>query len=181
MHCRYRTPLSLALLTILSLNATAQLNADSVKAEIVKDWQRAKAYTAEYLNTMPADKYSFRASDSIRNFAQQMLHLAQANTFLISNGTGVQKNFGGGTLDQRTSAQSKDSVLYFVNASYDHAIDAISKMDVSRFGEKVKFRDFEFSRLSWINKAFEHQTHHRGQTTIYIRMAGIKPPNERLF
>nr|WP_324497299.1 DinB family protein [Haliscomenobacter sp.] len=30
-------------------------------------------------------------------------------------------------------------------------------------------------------KAFEYQTHHRGQTTIYIRLLGIKPPNEKLF
>ncbi|HET9745897.1 MAG TPA: DinB family protein [Chitinophagaceae bacterium] len=32
-----------------------------------------------------------------------------------------------------------------------------------------------------MNKAFEHQNHHRGQTTIYIRAQGIKPPEERLF
>ena len=49
-----------------------------IKTQLVKDWERAKAYTADYLNTMPADKYSFRATDSIRSFAQQMLHLAQA-------------------------------------------------------------------------------------------------------
>jgi len=32
-----------------------------------------------------------------------------------------------------------------------------------------------------MNKIFEHQTHHRGQTTIYIRLQNITPPNERLF
>jgi uncharacterized damage-inducible protein DinB len=32
-----------------------------------------------------------------------------------------------------------------------------------------------------ITKAFEHQTHHRGQTTVYIRLAGAKPPQEKLF
>jgi uncharacterized damage-inducible protein DinB len=30
-------------------------------------------------------------------------------------------------------------------------------------------------------KTFEHQTHHRGQTTIYIRLLGIRPPQEKLF
>ena len=165
----------------ISVSASAQYNLDTLKFDIVKDWQRAKAYTTEYLNTMPADKYSFRATDSVRSFAQQMLHLAQANTFFISNGTGVQKALSSGNLEQRASAQTKDSVVYYVNASYDHAIDAIQKMDAAKLGEKVKFRDFEFSRLTWINKAFEHQTHHRGQTTIYIRLAGVRPPNERLF
>jgi len=30
-------------------------------------------------------------------------------------------------------------------------------------------------------KTFEHQTHHRGQATIYIRLQGIRPPQEQLF
>jgi uncharacterized damage-inducible protein DinB len=37
------------------------------------------------------------------------------------------------------------------------------------------------TRYAWLLAAFEHQTHHRGQTTIYIRLQGIRPPNERLF
>ncbi|MDZ4709681.1 MAG: DinB family protein [Saprospiraceae bacterium] len=36
-------------------------------------------------------------------------------------------------------------------------------------------------KISWINKAFEHQTHHRGQCVIYLRLPGIEPPHELLF
>jgi uncharacterized damage-inducible protein DinB len=32
-----------------------------------------------------------------------------------------------------------------------------------------------------LSKGFEHQTHHRGQTTIYLRLKGVKPPQEKLF
>ena len=62
---------------------------NDVQAQMVKDWERAKAYTIDYLNTMPAEKYSFKAVDSIRSFAQQMLHLAGANFFLMYSGTGI--------------------------------------------------------------------------------------------
>jgi uncharacterized damage-inducible protein DinB len=70
-----------------------------------------------------------------------------------------------------------------VITSYDYALDAIKNMDASKMAEKYKHprRNLEETRLAWLLKAFEHQTHHRGQTTIYIRLAGIKPPNERLF
>jgi hypothetical protein len=54
---------------------------------MVKEWERSKAYTIDYLNTMPANKYSFKAVDSIRSFAQQMLHLAGANVFFMSLAT----------------------------------------------------------------------------------------------
>lgn len=48
--------------------------------------------------------------------------------------------------------------------------------------ETVKlFGHFEMSRTAALYKGFEHQTHHRGQTTVYIRLAGSKPPQEKLF
>jgi uncharacterized damage-inducible protein DinB len=156
------------------------INADELKTQMIADWQRAKAYTNEYLGSMPADKYSYRAHDSVRSFAQQMLHLAQANLFFLGTATGTSQSFGR-NLEQSRSALSADSVKYFVNTSYDNVIDGITRLDANRLGEKVSMRNMEGSRLTWLSKAFEHQTHHRGQTTIYIRLLGIKPPPERLF
>ena len=154
---------------------------ETIKQQLIKDWERAKAYTKEYLDAMPKDKYGFRAQDSIRTFAQQMLHLAQANMSLSANGSGKDRIWVGRILEQATSAQSADSVNYFVMASYDFAIDGIKNMDIAKFEEKNKRGNFDETRLAWLLKAFEHQTHHRGQTTIYIRLSGIKPPNEKLF
>ena len=169
---------SAVLLTFLSVNG--QLG-ETVKAQLIKDWERAKAYTKEYLDAMPKDKYGFRAQDSIRTFAQQMLHLAAANMGLSSNGTGKERIWVGRNLEQIQTAQAADSVNYFVMASYDFAIEGIKSMDVSKLEEKNKRGNFDETRYAWLLKAFEHQTHHRGQTTIYIRLLGIKPPNEKLF
>uniref|UniRef100_UPI001953FD2E hypothetical protein n=1 Tax=Proteus mirabilis TaxID=584 RepID=UPI001953FD2E len=58
-------------LLLASLAANAQFN-ETVKTQLVKDWERAKAYTKEYLDAMPKDQYGFKAQDSIRSFAQQM-------------------------------------------------------------------------------------------------------------
>ena len=162
------------------LSSYAQLG-ETVKAQLVKDWERAKAYTKEYLDAMPKDKYSFRAQDSVRTFAQQMLHLAQANMGLSANGTGKERIWQGRLLENSTTAQSADSVNYYVMASYDFAIEGIKSMDISKLEEKNKRGNFDETRYAWLLKAFEHQTHHRGQTTIYIRLLGIKPPNEKLF
>ena len=162
-------------------SAYSQFN-ETVKAQFVKDWERGKAYTLEYLDVMPKDKYGFKAQDSIRSFSQQMLHLAHDIIIMISYGTGKQRIWDSQNIEARISAQSADSVRYFITASYDYAIDAIKNMDASKLEEKYKTRrNFEETRFAWLLKAFEHQTHHRGQTTIYIRLLGIKPPNEKLF
>jgi len=158
----------------------AQFN-ESVKTQLVKEWQRAKVYTLEYLDAMPKDKYGFKAQDSIRSFAQQMLHLAQDIVIMVSLGTGKDRIWQGQILEQRLSAQAADSVKYFVIAGYDYGINAIQNMDASKFEEKVRQRNVEETRFAWLLKAFEHQTHHRGQTTIYIRLQGIRPPQEKLF
>jgi hypothetical protein len=165
-----------------ALQASAQApTGEEIKTMMIKEWERAKAYTIDYLNTMPANKYSFKANDSIRSFAQQMLHLAQANVGLLSGTIGNPLAFAGGNLEARTTAQTKDSVMYYVTQSYDYAINGLKSFSPASFGEKAKFYNFEETKYTWFLKAFEHQTHHRGQTTIYIRLQGIKPPQERLF
>jgi uncharacterized damage-inducible protein DinB len=161
--------------------ASAQaISGEEIKTQFVNDWERAKAYTLDYLNTMPADKYSFKAVDSLRSFAQQMLHLASGNVFLIQNASGEKLSNFPGNPEKSSTAQTKDSVVYYVTASYDFAIASVKKFDPNKFGEVVGQRN-KATRFAWFLKAFEHQTHHRGQTTIYIRLNDIRPPNERLF
>ena len=166
------------------VSAQSSIPVDSIKNMLVKDWERAKAYTDEYLNVMGNDKYSFKPNDSIRTFAQQMLHLAQANNFFIMTATDAKPTFGGRDLEKAMSAQSADSVKYYVDQSYDFAINAIKNLNTATLMENKSFnmgQTITASRLGWLMKAFEHQTHHRGQTTIYLRTAGFHPPQEKLF
>lgn len=170
------------LMTILPFTNINAQSMEDIKMQMVKDWQRAKEYTVDYLNTMPADKYSFKAVDSIRSFAQQMLHIAQVNYFLMAAGTDLQQPaFVQSDMEHSPSAQAKDSVMYYVEESYDFCLNGIKGFDAGKFFEKKKIFSFEESRFAILNKAFEHQTHHRGQSTIYIRLQGIRPPGERLF
>src|SRR6185503_5187680 len=106
----------------------------------------AKVYTLEYLDATPKDKYGFKAQDSIRSFAQQMLHLAQDIVIMVSYGTGKERIWQGQHLEARPSAQSADSVRYFVIAGYNYGIDAIQNMDASKFEEKVPNQRFEETR-----------------------------------
>jgi len=71
--------------------------------------------------------------------------------------------------------------MYYVTASYDYCINAVQSPDVNKWGEMLDVFGMKTSRYALMTKAFEHQTHHRGQTTIYIRLQDIRPPEERLF
>jgi|SRR5450432_95076 DinB family len=170
------------LVSICTVKVNAQsLSSEDIKAQLVKEWTRAKAYTIDYLNTMPPGKYDFKAVDSIRSFAQQMLHLAGGQVFIMSGIADAKPPFMRQDLEKSPGAQSKDSVMYFINASYDYCISTVKNSDVTKWGEKKQIFGTEENRFTYMLKAFEHQTHHRGQCTIYIRLLGIRPPNERLF
>jgi len=173
----------LVFVVVTSFASAQAITSDQIKAQMVSDWQRAKAYTIEYLNTMPADKYSFQPVDSIkRSFAQQMLHLAGGNILLMSKATDAKPPlFFGYDLEHGAGAQSKDSVMYYVTSSYDYCINAVQSSDVNKWGEMTDIFGMKLTRYALMTKAFEHQTHHRGQTTIYIRLQSIRPPQEKLF
>jgi len=176
------TTFAIIILNLLALTASAQnLNGEDIKAQFVKDWERAKAYTLEYLNAVPADKYSFKATDSIRSFAEQMLHLASSNIFLMGTATDQNLEWPGTDHEGKLIPKTKDSVIYYVMKSYDFSIRSIKTLDPAKFGEMVGPTRIRDTRFAYLLKSFEHQTHHRAQTTIYIRLMGLKPPPEKLF
>jgi uncharacterized damage-inducible protein DinB len=149
--------------------------------EIVKDWERAKAYTKEYLDIMPESGYALKPTPEMRSFAEQMLHLTDANYGFVSAVTGEQSPVGFGE-SEKAMDKSKANVTKLVLAGYDFVINSIKKMDPAQFDGRIKlFERFEMTKGTALTKLFEHQTHHRGQTTVYIRLAGAKPPQEKLF
>jgi uncharacterized damage-inducible protein DinB len=55
-------------------------------------------------------------------------------------------------------------------------------MTAEKMKETTKlFGQFDMTKGEAYAKVFEHQTHHRGQTTVYIRLAKGTPPQEKLF
>tara|TARA_R110002167_G_scaffold242949_3_gene448522 strand:- start:2014 stop:2544 length:531 start_codon:yes stop_codon:yes gene_type:complete len=163
------------------LGCTFISNAQSQIDNLVKDWERAKAYSLEYLETMPADKFDFKATPKVRSFAQQMLHLTDANYGFTAAATGIESPIGMGESEKSTDT-SKENVTKLVIAGYDFVISGLKALNDEQLSEPVTlFGRFEMTKGQALSKLFEHQTHHRGQTTIYLRLAGVTPPNEKLF
>lgn len=166
----------LLLTLILSVgNLTAQTATD----DIVKDWERAKAYTKEYLDAMPESGYAFKPTKEMRSFSGQVLHLSDAIYGFVGSATDEKPALGE---LEKSGDENKASVTSKVMAAYDFAINAVKKYPNSKLGEHIKlFGQFDLSREQVLNKCFEHQTHHRAQTTVYLRLVGATPPAEKLF
>jgi uncharacterized damage-inducible protein DinB len=149
--------------------------------DMVKDWERAKAYTKEYLDSMPEAGYALKPTPEMRSFAEQMLHITDANYGFASVASGEKSPVPFGE-SEKISDKSKANVTKLVMAGYDFVISSLKKMTPAKMDEQIKvFGRFDMSRGTAFVKCFEHQTHHRGQTTVYIRLAGARPSQEKLF
>lgn len=164
---------------VLGIACLAQ--AQTSTEETVKEWERAKAYTREYLDAMPESGYALKPTPEMRSFAEQMLHLTDANYGFAAAATGAKSPVGQGA-SEKSADKSKASVTKQVMAGYDFVIDNLRKMTPAQLSEQIKlFDQFEMTKGAALGKLFEHQTHHRGQTTVYLRLAGVTPPQEKLF
>lgn len=174
---------AMKLFTFLSLVLALSnfVQAQSPINDMVKEWERAKAYTKEYLDTMPEAGYGLKPTPEMRSFAEQMLHLTDANYGFAAAATGEKSPVGFGESEKATD-KSKANVTKLVMAGYDFVINSMKKMTPAQLNENVKiFGRFDMTKGTALTKCFEHQTHHRGQATVYIRLAGAKPPQEKLF
>ncbi len=147
---------------------------------INKTMENARAYTKRYLDAMPADGYDFKPSPGTRSFAQQMLHLADANYYFISVASGKPSPIGQVSAEQ-TIAPTKEATTKAVMESYDYVINALSEITPDQLKETVKYGDLEIPKAAAFGKTFEHQAHHRGQTAIYLRLKGVIPPEGVIF
>ncbi|MDB5262315.1 MAG: damage-inducible protein DinB [Adhaeribacter sp.] len=167
-----------ALIIITPLVAAPQPPA---KSQMLADWQRAKEYTKEYLDAMPEEGLNFKPTPEMRSFAEQMLHLTNANFMFAATASGKANPYQGKNLEQLPEYKTKAALVKVVLESYDFVTNALTGTTDEQLAGKIKLFNRDMSRDLAFQKAFEHQTHHRGQTTVYIRLKGIKPPNEKLF
>ena len=174
------------LFTVLALiSVRSSVFGQFTQSQMIAEWQRAKLYTKAYLDAMPEDGYGFKPTPEIRSFAQQMLHLSDAN-YIFATVTSDKPNPVGETLaahniNEKTVSPTKEAVIKAVMDSYDWLITTLQNMAPDQLQETTKFGKHELTRSGLYGKAFEHQTHTRGQTTIYLRLKGVTPPAEQLF
>ncbi|MDB5243253.1 MAG: damage-inducible protein DinB [Spirosoma sp.] len=160
---------------------TAGNGSTTTVAQMVTEWQRAKEFTKEYLEAMSEEGTNYKPTPEVRTFAEQMLHLANGNFNFAAAASGKTNPYQGKNLEKMDEFKTKAALAKVVLESYDFTIDALKTVTDAQMTDQVKVFGQSLSRETAFAKEFEHQTHHRGQTTIYIRMKGIKPPNEKLF
>ena len=160
----------------LLLNSTLHAqNTDSLflRASIVK-LVHAKEYTIHVAELMPSEKYSFRPVAGEMTFGEQLLHLSEnmkwlCSSYLDSAGISISK------IDKPYA--TKECIITYLGEIYSYAINVLQKFDPAHLPDSVSFFAGPMNKLQIINLLNDHQTHHRAQLLVYLRLNGFKPPD----
>jgi len=138
------------------------------------------------VKAMPAEKFDFAPSQAIfvpgqktefatvRTFAQQATHVAQANYFFYSAVSGLKPDVD---MDGLPKLTKKDDVVAALAGSFAFAHKAIATLTPANAFEVVKLPEpGMWTRGTLAAFGVAHAFDHYGQMVEYLRMNGIVPP-----
>ena len=138
------------------------------------------------VNAMPADKFDFAPSQAIfvpgqktefatvRTFAEQTIHVAEANYFFYGIVSGLKPEVDLQTIRKLTK---KDDVVNALAGSFAFAHKAMATLTTANSFEVVKSPEPGFqTRATLAAFGIAHANDHYGQMVEYLRMNGIVPP-----
>jgi uncharacterized damage-inducible protein DinB len=140
----------------------------------IKKLKDAKEYTMKTVSLMPAEKFGFKPTKQEMSFGEQVLHLSANMGWLCSSYLGKESN---PVSDTDMKLEKKESIMLVLDKAYDFALTTLEHFDTKNFSDKVDFFAGPMNKLQIINLLNDHQTHHRAQMLVYLRLNGIKPPD----
>ncbi|MEQ9398450.1 MAG: DinB family protein [Longimicrobiales bacterium] len=170
---------ALLALAVLSLTA-APLAAQNVKATLLNDFERQRANVLGMVDAMPDAGLRSAPTEGVRDFAQQIEHVAAGNVSIVRSGVDQPVTLDG--FDAEVYLNSKTELKRFVNAAYDAVVEMIDATPESAMGGTTTlFGRAEVQRWELIKTAYEHGVWTLGATVPYLRMQGSAPPGYNLI
>lgn len=177
--------LSLILTTyILFISVTPPLLAqenDFIK-EYLERLENSKKYLILVAETMPEDKYDFKATPESMSFAENLMHIGWAMDWHSQSLMGGReaRDWNSDT-ELKVNNKSKKEMIAKIDETFDKTIEFISNFDLNKFEEKLDYFGADRTKRQVLLLLADHITHHRGQMLVYMRLNGLIPPRYVLY
>jgi uncharacterized damage-inducible protein DinB len=165
------------LLILALVSLAAHVNAQDsllIKSHTIK-MGNAKTYTLQVADLMPENAYNFKPVEGEMSFKEQLIHIGKnlywlSSTYISETDDPVSK------MALRENSLTKDQVLKFVSGAYDYAISCFQDVDIRSLSKEFNWAGRKMNKVQFMNLIQDHQTHHRGQMIVYLRLNKLQPP-----
>lgn len=164
---------------LLAACLAAPAAAQDHKTRLQSDFQRLRGNVLAMVEAMPAAALRSAPTDGVRDFAEQIEHIASGSVNIIA--TGVDSDDVDLGMNRDRYLDDKEALAAFVNAAFDRVDAMLAEMtpeDLESPGSL--FVRLERPRWMIVQAAYEHGVWTLGATVPYLRTAGVAPPGYNL-
>lgn len=138
--------------------------------------KNAMGYTLQVAEAMPVDGFNYKPTEDQLTFKEQLIHLGEnlywlSAVYLREVENPIKSN------KVEAEGMSKEEVMSWVLGAYEFAMESINGLSEEEMVKEFLWRDgLKMNKWQFINLIHDHQTHHRGQMIVYLRMNHVIPP-----
>jgi len=156
----------------------------TLSGDLLADWQQQKRMMMAIAEAMPEETFSFKPTEAQRTYAEQILHVAGANVYLMqhlgSSAAAPQVD----TTDFKVfglPATSKALVLEALSNGYDYGITVVQEFSDEQLLETIAGPRYlgNVTRVRMAYRTLIHAIDIYGQMAVYLRLNGVTPPASR--
>ena len=174
------------MLTTLILLSSVTSPLFAQEDNFIKDYLERLVNSRKYLilvaETMPEDKYDFKATPESKSFAENLMHIGWAMDWHSQSLLGGRE-----ARDWRTDTElvvgekSKTEMIAAIDKTFDETIQLIEQFDTTQFDDELDYLGLNRTKRQIFLLLADHITHHRGQMLVYMRLNGLVPPRYVLY
>lgn len=80
-------------------------------------------------------------------------------------------------MDKIKQGASKKELIETLSKAFDYAEETVAQMTTQTLAEEIDYWGGHSAKRKIVLLLNDHQTHHRAQMIVYLRLNGIKPPD----
>ena len=144
------------LILLLSISVAAQ---SSPNEELKKGFKLVNTWVVTSAEMVPADKYNYKPTDTVRTFGQLVAHITDSYNYFCARAVGNKVEWSDAV---EKGSTDKDAVMSKLK-------EAVGRCTAAHDAKNPEFEPL-FTNVG-------HTNLHYGNIITYMRMMGLKPPS----
>ena len=156
----------------------------TLSGDLLTDWRQQKRMMMGIAEAMPEETFSFKPTEAQRTYAEQILHIAGANVYLMGHLGGSAAAPDVDRTDFKVfglPATSKAVVLEALSEGYDYGIAVLQEFSDEQLLQTVAGPPYlgNVTRVKMAYFTLSHAMDIYGQMAVYLRLNDVTPPASR--